>query len=322
MLFELQQEGKTEMDVNRQVVVNECFARDGLQNEIAFVETTTKIGLIDRFTELGFQRVEATSYAHPERVPQFTDASDVLRQIQRGDAVLYKASCGNVRAVERANRDCDMGIGPNEISLLASASDSHSLKNLNATKEEQWKRIQEMVHVAGGRYNLVGSLSVAFACPFDGIVSPETVKEDCNRFAELGVRTVSLGDTIGAATPNMIEEMFESLIAAHPELIFVAHFHDTRGLGLANCLAAYRAGCRYFDSAFGGAGGHPAKIKYGGGFTGNVATEDLVNMFEAMGVATGIRLDLLVDTARLCEEALGRELFGKVARTGLSPFLA
>jgi len=309
------------MEKNRQVILNECFARDGLQNETTFVPADTKVALIDRFTELGFRRVEATSYANPERVPQFADASEVLAKMRRGENVRYKASCGNVRAVERANADYDKGVGPNEISLLASASESHSKKNLNATKEEQWRRVQDMVQVAGGRYNLVGSLSVAFACPFDGIISPEIVKEDCARFAELGVRTISLGDTIGAATPDLIEAMFESLIAAHPELTFVAHFHDTRGLGLANCLAAYRAGCRYFDSAFGGAGGHPAKIKYGGGYTGNVATEDLVNMFEAMGISTGIKLDRLIETARMCEEVVGRELYGKVTRTGLSPFL-
>ena len=309
------------MEKNRQVILNECFARDGLQNETTFVPADTKVALIDRFTELGFRRVEATSYANPERVPQFADASEVLAKMRRGENVLYKASGGNVRAVERANADYDKGVGPNEISLLASASESHSKKNLNATKEEQWRRVQDMVQVAGGRYNLVGSLSVAFACPFDGIISPEIVKEDCARFAELGVRTISLGDTIGAATPDLIEAMFESLIAAHPELTFVAHFHDTRGLGLANCLAAYRAGCRYFDSAFGGAGGHPAKIKYGGGYTGNVATEDLVNMFEAMGISTGIKLDRLIETARMCEEVVGRELYGKVTRTGLSPFL-
>jgi len=307
--------------VNRQVVINECFARDGLQNEADFVSTETKLALIARFTELGFQRIEATSYAHPERVPQFADASDVLARMSRGAGVLYKASCGNTRAVERANADFDAGRGANEISLLASASDSHSKKNLNATKDEQWKRIEEMVRVANGRYNLVGSLSVAFACPFDGIISPEVVKADCERFAQLGVRTISLGDTIGAATPDLIEAMFETLMSAHPDLIFVAHFHDTRGLGLANCLAAYRAGCRYFDSAFGGAGGHPAKIKYGGGYTGNVATEDLVNMFEAMGISTGINLHSLIETAKMCEEAVGRPLYGKVTRTGLSPFL-
>lgn len=307
--------------MERDVILNECFARDGLQNESDLVDTASKVALIDSFTDLGFQRIEATSYANPERVPQFADASAVLAGMRRGQGVLYKASCGNVRAVERANADFDRGAGPNEISLLASASEGHSKKNLNATKAEQWERISEMIAVAAGRYNLVGSLSVAFACPFDGPVSPDIVAQDCARFADLGVSTISLGDTIGAATPDRICDMFESLATAHPKLTFVAHFHDTRGLGLANCLAAYQAGCRYFDTAFGGAGGHPARIKYGNGYTGNVATEDLVNMFEAMGIRTGIDLGGLIDTARRCEAAVGRELLGKVTRTGLSPFL-
>lgn len=307
--------------MDRDVILNECFARDGLQNEARFVPTATKVALIDTFSDLGFPRVEATSYAHPDRVPQFADASEVLTAMKRTEGVLYKASCGNRRAVERANADFDAGTGPNEISLLASASESHSRTNLNASKAEQWERIAAMVELAGGRYNLVGSLSVAFACPFDGLTDPETVAGDCARFASLGVRTISLGDTIGAATPDRIEATFDMLIAAHPDIIFVAHFHDTRGLGLANCLAAYRAGCRHFDSAFGGAGGHPARIKYGNGYTGNVATEDLVNMFEAMGIRTGIDLDRLIETAGACEAAVGRELYGKVTRTGLSPFL-
>tara|TARA_A100001391_G_scaffold37386_1_gene20534 strand:- start:33346 stop:34281 length:936 start_codon:yes stop_codon:yes gene_type:complete len=307
--------------MERDVILNECFARDGLQNEPDFVETAAKIALIDSFTSLGFRRIEATSYANPQRVPQFADASEVLAGMQRREGVLYKATCGNVRAVERANADFDSGLGANEISLLASASESHSKKNLNATKAEQWARIAAMVEAAGGRYSLIGSLSVAFACPFDGPISPEVVAQDCARFADLGVKTISLGDTIGAATPDRTETMFENLIAAHPDLTFVAHFHDTRGLGLANCLAAYRTGCRYFDSAFGGAGGHPVKIQYGNGYTGNVATEDLVNMFEAMGIRTGIDLGGLIDTARICEAAVGRELYGKVTRTGLSPFL-
>lgn len=303
------------------VVLNECFARDGLQNESAFVPTDTKVALLDRFTALGFRRIEATSYSSPARVPQFSDASEVLARMARAPGVRYKATCANLRSVERANADFDAGRGANQISLLASASEGHSLKNLNAGKAEQWTRIGEMVAAAEGRYDLVGSLSVAFACPFDGIVDPRTVAADCGRFAELGVRTISLGDTVGAATPKMIERTFAALVERYRGLTFIAHFHDTRGLGLANCLAAFNAGCRYFDSAFGGAGGHPARIEYGSGYTGNVATEDLVNMFEAMGVATGIDLSGLLDTARACEEAVGRPLYGKVARTGLSPFI-
>lgn len=303
------------------IVISECFARDGLQNEPDFVPTETKIALIDRFSGLGLPRIEATSYANPKIVPQFADASDVLAGIARRDGAHYKATCANLRAVERANGDHDAGRGANEISLLASASESHSQKNLRATKEEQWGRIAEMVGAAGSRYRLIGSLSVVFGCPFEGPVDPGVVADDCLRFAELGIAHVSLGDTTGMATPKSVKALFGRLGEVAPQVTLIAHLHDSRGTGLANCVAAYEAGCRWFDSSFGGVGGHPAKIKYGGGHTGNVATEDLVNLFEAMGVATGVDLDGLLEVASFCEDALGRPLNGKTLRTGLSPLI-
>jgi hydroxymethylglutaryl-CoA lyase len=307
--------------MNDDVVLNECFARDGLQNEALFVPTEAKIALLDRFTEMGFRRIEATSYSNPERVPQFADASAVLAGMRKRPRVFYKATCANPRAVERANADFDAGYGANQISLLVSATEAHSQKNLRASRAQQWGRIREMIAVAGQRYDLVGSLSVVFGCPFSGSVDPDAVIRDCEQFAALGVSAISLGDTVGAATPDMVTDLFQDLIGRFPTVRFIAHFHDTRGLGLANCLAAYRAGCRYFDSAFGGTGGHPARIQYGSGYTGNVATEDLVNLFEAMGIPTGVDLGALLDTARFCESVLGRQLHGRVARSGLSPFI-
>lgn len=303
------------------VILNECFARDGLQNEPEFVPTATKVTLIDRFTDLGFRRIEATSYSHPKLVPQFTDASEVLARMTRRPGVHYKATCANIRAVERANADHDASAGATEISLLASASEAHSQKNLRASRTEQWEKIGQMAAVAGNRFRIIGSLSVAFGCPFTGRVEAESVREDCRRFADLGIRWISLGDTTGTATPDRVEEMFAGLAESLPGITLIAHFHDSRGLALANCLAAYRNGCRHFDSSFGGAGGHPAKIRYGSGHTGNVATEDLVNMFEAMGIPTGIDLAGLLDTARACEAALGRQMHGRTTRSGLSPLL-
>jgi len=304
-----------------EVVLNECFARDGLQNEPAFIPTGTKIALIDRFTAMGFQRIEATSYSNPKVVPQFADAREVLAGIARGEGVWYKATCANLRAVERANADCDAGKGANEISLLASASESHSQRNLRASKAEQWERISAMVAAAGQRYRIIGSLSVVFGCPFEGAVDEGVVIEDLARFAELGVAHVSLGDTTGLATPQSVARLFRRVAAEVPDVTAIAHFHDTRGAGIANYVAAYEAGCRHFDCSFGGVGGHPAKVKYGGGVTGNVATEDLVNLFEAMGIDTGIDCDRLVEAAAFCEEVLQRPLNGKTTRTGLSPFI-
>lgn len=299
------------------VVICECFARDGLQHEPVFLPSEQKIALIDAFTAVGFQRIEATSYSNPKVVPAFADASDVLAGIRRKDGVFYKATCPNPRAVDRAVADSEAGYGPNEISLLVSATEAHSERNLKSSRAAQWANVEAMVAAAQGRFRLIGTISVAFGCPFEGQVEAATIIADAERFAALGVRHVTLGDTTGLATPRTTKALFQAVAAAVPELTLIAHFHNTRGTGLANCVAAHEAGVRNFDSAFGGIGGHPAQLVYGGGFTGNVATEDLVNMFEAMGVPTGLDLTALIETAHRCEEVLGRQLHSMVARSGL-----
>ncbi|WP_426175163.1 hydroxymethylglutaryl-CoA lyase [Massilia sp. TWR1-2-2] len=304
------------------VVICECFARDGLQHEPDFVPTDAKVALIDRFGAIGFERIEATSYSNPAVVPQFGDASDLLRRIARRPGVFYKATCANVRAVERALVDDAAGFGANEISLLASASDSHSERNLRRSRQDQWQNIADMVAAAGRAFRKVGTLSVAFGCPFEGEVSTASVLQDVERFAALGVRHVTLGDTTGMATPKTVKALFGEAIALFPDVTFISHFHDTRGTGLANCMAAFDAGVRYFDSAIGGVGGHPAKVKYGGGHTGNVSTEDLVNLLESEGVRTGIDLAAMLDVGRACEQLLGRQLHSRVMQSGLHPALA
>lgn len=305
------------MSTMSEVILCECFARDGLQHEPAFVPTATKRSLVERFAALGFPRVEATSYSNPKVVPQFADASQLLKELPRRPGVFYKATCANVKAVERALADLDAGFGANEISLLVSATESHTQKNLNRTRAEQWDNIAAMVKAANGRFRMVGTISVAFGCPFEGKVDPERVLSDVEQFRRLGVDHVALGDTTGMANPGTVRALFSRIEGVTP----IAHFHDTRGTGLVNYVAAYEAGVRHFDSSFGGVGGHPAKVKYGGGYTGNVCTEDLVNLFESMGIDTGIDLDGLVGTAQMCEQALGRELYGRVVRSGLNPLI-
>ena len=300
------------------VTLCECFARDGLQHEPGFIPTAAKRALVERFAAIGFPRVEATSYSNPKVVPQFSDASELLRSLSRSPGVFYKATCANPKAVQRALADLDAGFGVNEISLLVSATESHTRKNLKRSRAEQWDNIAEMVHVAAGRFRLIGTVSVAFGCPFEGKVDPGSVVEDVSRFVDLGVNHVAVGDTTGMATPLSVKNLFKKTQNIK-HLVPVAHFHDSRGTGLVNYVAAYDAGVRHFDSSFGGVGGHPAKVKYGGGFTGNVCTEDLVGLFESMGIATGIDLDQLLATAEFCEQALGRELHGRVTRSGLSP---
>jgi hydroxymethylglutaryl-CoA lyase len=299
------------------VVICECFARDGLQHEPEFLATGIKVALIDRFSDLGFRRIEATSYSNPKVIPQFADASELLPAIRRVPGTYYKATCANLRAVERALADRDAGFGADEISLLVSASEAHTQKNLRSSRAEQWARVAEMADAARGRFRMVGSISVAFGCPFEGAVDPGVVVADAARFKALGVELVSLGDTTGMGNPVTVKRLMRRLLDEVPGLVPIAHFHDTRGSGLANCVAALEAGVTHFDSAFGGVGGHPAKVTYGGGYTGNVCTEDLVSLFESMGVGTGLDLDGLIATARFCEEALGRPLRGMVTRTGL-----
>src|SRR4051812_40660594 len=176
------------------VTICECFARDGLQHEPEFVPTATKVALLDSFAEAGFRRIEATSYSHPSRVPGFADASEVLTKIRRRPGVAFKATCPNPRAVRRALDDLDAGHGAEELSLLVSASESHTERNLRTSRAGQWERVEEMVELAGGRFKLVGVVSVAFGCPFDGAVDPGRVAEDVARFADLGADLVTLGD--------------------------------------------------------------------------------------------------------------------------------
>ncbi|MBO3682220.1 hydroxymethylglutaryl-CoA lyase [Streptomyces sp. NEAU-YJ-81] len=300
------------------VTICECFARDGLQHEPTFVPTETKIALLEAFADAGFRRIEATGYSHPRWVPAFADASHVLTGVTHRPGVAFKATCPNPRAVERALADLERGAGAEELSLLVSASESHTRKNLRTTREHQWERVTEMVALAGDRFRLIGVVSVAFGCPFEGPVDPGRVAEDVARFVDLGADAVTLGDTTGVATPAAVTGLFARLDRAHPGLPVVAHFHNTRGTAIANAVAALDAGCRHFDSALGGVGGHPSRIGYGAGLTGNVCTEDLVSLFDAMGADTGIDLDALAAASRACEEALGRPLHSMVARAGFA----
>ncbi len=302
--------------MSEQVTICECFARDGLQHETVSVPTEDKVAAIDAFAAAGFRRIEATSYSHPDRVPAFRDASEVLARIRRCEGVQYKATCPNPRAVSRALADLDAGHGATELSLLVSATDSHTERNLRTTRAQQWESVGEMVRLAAGRFRLVGVISMALGCAFEGVVDPAVVVADAERFAELGVKLVSIGDTTGQGTPSSVRALFRRLLREIPSITAVAHFHNTRGTGLANCMAALESGCRFFDSAFGAVGGHPAKIQYGAGLTGNVATEDLVNLLEAEGFDTGLDRDAVLSASRLCERILGRELHSMVARAG------
>lgn len=300
------------------VTLCECFARDGLQNESNFVPTDIKVTLLNGFAAAGFARVEATSYSHPGRVPAFADASAVLRGIERPTAAYFKATCPNPQAVTRALDDKAAGFGADEISFLASASEAHTARNLRTTRQGQWQRIAEMRELAAGQFRIIGVLSMALGCPIEGPIEPDRVIADLEHFLALGITHVSVCDTAGLGTPKSVGALFNRIRRQLPQLVPIAHFHDSRGAGLANCLAALEQDCTWFDTAMGGTGGHPAGISYGQeGHTGNVASEDLVALLEAQGIRTGIDLDAMMALSRQCEAALGRPLLSRVARAGL-----
>ncbi|HEV7264615.1 MAG TPA: hydroxymethylglutaryl-CoA lyase [Falsiroseomonas sp.] len=304
------------MPKDPEIILCECLARDGLQHEAEVIPAEAKAAMLERIVDCGFRRIEITSFAHPKYVPQFADADAVLAAVPPRPGVLFKATCPNPQAVTRARAARERGRGPEELSFLVSASEGHTRKNLRRSREEQWANVEEMARLAGDGFTLVGTISVAFDCPFDGPTPPERVIADARRFASLGVKRIAIGDTVGSATPPRVRELVRLLCEALPDALFIAHFHDSRGTGVANCVAALEAGLRHFDTALGGTGGHPAGIAYGEGFTGNVCTEDLVTLFAAMGVEMGLDLDRVREAGRAAEALLGRPLHARTARMG------
>jgi hydroxymethylglutaryl-CoA lyase len=300
------------------VVLCECFCRDGLQHEPVIIPAADKAAMLNRIADIGFPRIEITSFSHPKHVPQFADADAVLAAVPPRPGVLFKATCPNPAAVRRALAAKEAGRGPEEISFLVSASEGHTAKNLRRSRAEQWQNVEEMTRLADGAFVGVGTISVAFDCPFDGPTPEARVEEDARHFVSLGITRIAIGDTIGSTTPPRVKSLVRRLQAALPEATFIAHFHDSRGTGTANAVAALEAGITYFDTALGGTGGHPAGIGYGEGFTGNVCTEDFATLLEAMGVDTGLDMDRLMAAARAAEGLLGRKLHGKTTRMGES----
>ncbi|EHM02698.1 putative hydroxymethylglutaryl-CoA lyase [Acetobacteraceae bacterium AT-5844] len=305
------------MSASPHVVFCECFARDGLQHEPDVIPAAQKAEILGQIADCGFRRIEITSFSHPKYVPQFADADTVLASVKPREGVLFKATCPNPAAVKRALAAVESGRGPEEISFLVSATEGHTQRNLRRSREEQWAQVTEMAALAGDAFTIVGTISVAFDCPFDGPVPPERVLEDARRYVSLGVKRLAIGDTIGSATPPRVRALMQLLREELPEdVVLIAHFHDSRGTGVANCVAALEAGVTHFDTSLGGTGGHPAKITYGEGFTGNVCSEDLATLFEAMGVPTGLDIDALRAAGRAAEALLGRRLHARTTRLG------
>lgn len=288
--------------------INEVAPRDGLQIEAAFVTTADKIRLIDALSATGLARIEATSFTSPKAIPQLRDAEEVARGIRRREAVGITVLVPNLRGCERA-----LSCGVDEINLVMSSSDSHGLANLRMTPAQSLERFAAILEVTAGSGVFVNaSLSTAFGCPFEGEVPPARVRELVGELIDIGVDGITLCDTTGMANPAQVGRLCEDVLARWPDTPFTLHFHNTRGMGLANALAAWQAGVTRFDASLGGLGGCP----YAPGATGNVCTEDLVHMFEQMGVDTGVDLDALLAASATLPALVGHETPGQVVKAG------
>jgi hydroxymethylglutaryl-CoA lyase len=292
------------------VRIREVGPRDGFQNEPEVIPTADKVRLIGMLASSGLSRLEITSFVRPDVIPQLADAEDLLRAIERPEGVSYSVLIPNERGLERALPLRDRF---DEVNLFLSASETHNRKNVNRSIAESLEGLGRTIDRARGEgLRCEGVISVSFGCPFEGDVPIERVLEIAERLAEAGCEEVAFGDTAGMANPRQVGEFFPAARERLDGVELTAHFHNTRGQGLANVLAALEAGVDSFESAFGELGGSPVTP----GSTGNISTEDLVSMLHEMGVRTGIDLDALIDASRAVQELLGRALGAHVLRAG------
>lgn len=289
------------------VRIYEVSPRDGLQNEAQVVSTEVKVGLIERLVAAGFQDIEVTSFVRPSWIPQLSDASEVVRQLRPRSGVRYWGLVPNRVGLERA-----IGVGVRNVATFMSASESHNQKNLNRTRAESLANLREVIAVARDEDVRVRSyISTAFGCPYEGDVAVDKVLAVALELREAGADEIALGDTVGMGNPRQVRQVVEAVVNAGIPLEDLAlHMHDTRGTALANVLAAFEVGVRSFDGSIAGVGGCP----YAPGATGNAATEDIIHMFEAMGVRTGIDIDLAAEAGIYLANALGRPLPGRYHR--------
>jgi hydroxymethylglutaryl-CoA lyase len=286
----------------RHVRVREVGPRDGFQNEPETIATPDKIALIDALGRAGLTRIEVASFVRPDVIPQLSDGVEVLHGIDVPQDVARMVLIPNSRGLDNALRERSYF---EEATLFVSASETHNKRNVNRTVAETMADVQVM----GGRIlaeglTYVSVIATSFGCPFEGKVPMERVLDLAEQFAESGSTEIGFGDTTGMCNPAYARDFFTAAIERLPGIEVTAHFHNTRGQGLANAYAALEAGCTSFESSFGELGGCPVPA----GSTGNIATEDLVSMFHEMGVETGIDLDGVIDAARQAQDVLGRTL--------------
>ena len=289
------------------IYFNDVVTRDGFQIEPNFIPTEDKVRLIDGLSECGFAKIEVTSFTSPKAIPMLRDAEEVMGKIKRVPGVEYTVLVPNLRGAERA-----LESRADEFNLVMSTSETHHLANLRMPREKSFAGLAEVIRYVDGKAPINVSLSTCFGCPMEGDVPQDVVEEYAKRFVDLGVRGLTICDTTGMANPQQVSVMAESLQKQFPHTQITMHFHNTRGMGLANVLAAVQAGIVRFDGSLGGLGGCP----YAPGASGNISSEDAIHMLDAMGYDTGINIPRLLSWARELPNIVGHAVPGQVAKAG------
>jgi hydroxymethylglutaryl-CoA lyase len=286
------------------VTVYEVGPRDGLQNEREILTVEVRVEYVDRLTEAGLPAIEVGSFVSTKAVPQLADTGEVFARIHRASGTRYPALVPNLKGFERA-----VTAGVREIAVFTAASETFNRHNINAGVDESIERFRPVVSRASEeKIRVRGYVSTAFGCPYEGSVSPEAVREVVHKLLDLPVDEISLGDTIGVATPGGVYDVVETLYGSGVTRgVLALHFHDTRGTGLANVYAGLECGIQTFDAASGGLGGCP----YAPGAAGNLATEDLLYMLQGLGVETGVNLPKVVEASKFLAKALGHKPPGR-----------
>jgi hydroxymethylglutaryl-CoA lyase len=291
----------------KRIYFNEVAPRDGFQIEPEFIPTDTKVELVDAMSGCGYAKIEVTSFVSPKAIPMLRDAEEVMGRIRRVPGVEYTVLVPNLRGAERA-----LESRADELNLVMSTSETHNLANLRMPREKSFAGLAEVIRTVDGRTPVNVSLSTAFGCPMEGDVPQDEVLRWAERFAALGVRGLTVCDTTGMAHPAQVSRMVQALQQRLSGLQLTLHFHNTRGMGLANVLAAVQGGIDRFDGSLGGLGGCP----YAPGASGNISSEDAIHMLDAMGYDTGMDLDKLLALARQMPANVGHEVPGQVAKAG------
>lgn len=296
------------MFLPKEITICEVGPRDGLQNEPKILTVQEKVEVIDLLTDAGFKVIEVGSFMNPKAVPQMATTDEVFQKIKLKEGVEYRALVANLKGVERA-----ISCGCKKVKLNVSASKQHNLANINKTPEESVAGFIECVDLAvQNGLEVSGSISMPFGSPWEHKIPVEDVKEIVSAYLNVGVNEISLSDASGMAVPKQVFDLCVDLKETFPEVKWILHFHNTRGLGIANILAGMQAGITWFDSSFGGLGGCP----FVPGATGNVITEDLLHMLDEMGIYTGIDIDKSIKIAKTMRDLVEHDLPSYILRAG------